>query len=149
VSQDLAQLHAAALALKPTIDTALAASGLSRLQSMTGRPDQTTRQLKPPRIVVGFEPQRGRRQPSTDEGVEETVTLTFDLRVKGDEATALAYEGVVKGVLRNAKATVRAAVTDAVVQRWELAAGEGGPDPDASNGEAWRAVLRVAVQMEW
>ena len=144
----LQQLRTACLALGTSYSTALSAAGLTPLAATEGEPRRQTKATHRPELAVSFEGDRAREQMALGAPVDLEITVSFAVRVWGDEAAALGYEGVLEQLLAGSGPTITAAVTDAAVNRWELAGGDSSADEERTNRDAWQVTVTVRVGME-
>ena len=154
MSMHLLQLQQACLGLAATINAALTEAELTPLDEMVAGDSQASGKPasnKRPRIVVSLAGSHGREAMSGIGGglVLDTVTVEFAVQIDGTEALALAYEGVVAGVVRAEQATLRAAVTDASLDRWLLTDGSLERDETRRNAKGWTAMVAALATMQW
>jgi len=149
----MAQLLAASLGLETAINAALTTASLPVLRDMVeAHEDPKTGRNAWPRCVVTLSGERARQAEGIGNHTvtSEALDVLFAVQMDGSEAEALAYEGVVAGTLRAARATVKAAVTDAQIDSWELAPGSLQRDTERKNARvAWTITIPVAVAMQW
>ncbi|MBI2303084.1 MAG: hypothetical protein HYU66_29605 [Armatimonadetes bacterium] len=139
----LQQLHTACLGLESTLNTALSAASLTQLTDVYADPPSGTPTC--PYLVVTLAGWRRRETAAAGPSTQETVTVSFRIETDDGESDALAYEGVVAGVVADAQATLAAAVTDAALIRWQGWYGKS----TRTNGTTWETVIKWHASLEW
>ena len=137
----LQQLHTACLGLSSAFNTALQTAELTPLTAVTADPPSGSPAC--PYLVVTLSGWRRRDPAAVGDSVLDTVWAVFRLETDQGENDALAYEGIVAGVLRGARATVAAQVTDASLAFWRLDRSQ------TIGGSTWTSEVKVRVGLEW
>lgn len=139
----LQQLHTACLGLETAFNTALQAASLTQFTDVYADPPTGTPTA--PYLVVTLGGWRRRERAGIGETVQSCLRASFRIVTAQGENEALAYEGVVAGVLRDSHAAIATAVTDADLTDWQLERGTAELD-EAGN---WVQTVRVRTRMEW
>lgn len=149
----LKQLIDGVVAQKTTINTALTTASLTALTDLVGRPVAEGKRHRPPWGSVGLQDRRERQELAARAGgtvvTDERVYVDVELHVDGTEAEAAAYEGVVANSLRNAKAALDTAVSDASIVDWRLTDGSAAEDEETVNRDAWTVTITLRADLEW
>jgi len=132
------------------LNAALVAQGLDELNEINDMFVKKGLQ-KRPYMLVGLASRKQSRVACQDQtyDVEENVPVDFEVYVRGDQRTAILFEGVCKAFVKGKETELRQRISDADLVVIHPDFSEMIQDDEKQNADGWKITLRFIFKYNW